>query len=260
VQFIGLHKELIYSNNYVFFIIGGAMRKGLFFTLYMIILHIILLVLVVKTNAIELFGQKFFNQPQKIDIRYRNTHAFYLRMDKNLTANKTIFIGDSHVQGLAVIEVSSMSVNFGIGKDTTDGLTDRISDYDSILSAKTIVIAIGINDLQHKSVKETVIGFRKLLRQLPNDSLVLVNGVFVIDEEKFQGQISNKDILLLNTELKRIVNKRSNSYFLDINPQLAYDGQLIEEYHIGDGIHLSEKGYHIWIKALTQTLNNLERQ
>jgi lysophospholipase L1-like esterase len=259
VQFVGLHKELIYSNNYVLCIIGGAMRKGLFFTLYIIILHIILLVLMVKTNAIELFEQKFFNQPQKMDIRYRNTHAYYLRVDKNLTANKTIFIGDSHVQGLATIEVSPTSVNFGIGNDTTDGLIDRISDYDSILSAKNIVIAIGINDLQHKSVKETVAGFEKILRQLPKDIFVLVNGVFAIDEGKFQGQISNQDVFRLNTGLKKIVNKRSNSYFLDINSQLTYAGQLIEEYHIGDGIHLSEKGYHIWIKALSQTLNNLER-
>jgi len=236
------------------------MRKGLFFTLYMVILHIILIVLVIKTNALVLFGEKWGNQLQKMDIRYRNTHAFYLRMDKNLTANKTIFLGDSHVQGLAVIEVSPMSVNFGIGKDTIDGLIKRISDYNSIGTAKNIVIAIGINDLQYISIEETLKGFKKILRQFPNDSFVLVNGVFVIDEGIFQGKILNKDILLLNIELNKIVNKRSNSYFLDINPQLAYEGQLIEEYHIGDGIHLSEKGYHIWIKALTQTLNNLERQ
>ncbi len=235
------------------------MRKGLIFIIYGISLHLFIIILLLKSNAVSLISDKLFPLDKPIERTYLKTHTFYKRVNNNLTIDHTIFLGDSHIQGLAVAEIIGKSVNFGIGKDTVKILIKRVGDYDSIQSAKNIVIAIGINDLQHKSVEETLKGFEKLLRQLPKEVFVLVNGVFAVDEGKFQGEISNKDIFLLNIELKKIVNKHSNSYFLDINPQLAYEGQLIEEYHIGDGIHLSEKGYHIWIKALTQTLNNLER-
>ncbi|MFT6734140.1 MAG: lysophospholipase L1-like esterase [Polaribacter sp.] len=235
------------------------MRKGLIFIIYGISLHLFIIILLLKSNAVSLISTKLFPVDKPIERTYLKTHTFYKRVNNNLTIDQTIFLGDSHIQGLAVSEVIGKSVNFGIGKDTVKRLINRMRYYDSMQSAKNIVIAVGINDLQHKSVEETLKEFKKLLKKLPKDVFVLVNGVFTIDEGKFQGQISNQNIFRLNIELKKIVNERSNSYFLDINPQLSYNGQLIEEYHIGDGIHLSEKGYHIWIQALTQTLNNLER-
>ncbi len=247
-------QNFTYNNNLVLCNIGGKMRKGLIFILYGILLHIFLIILLVKSNAFSLIHTKLFPSDKPVGRTYVETHAFYKRVNNNLTMGHTIFLGDSHIQGLAVSEVIGKSVNFGIGKDVTKRLINRVRDYDAISRAKNIVIAIGINDLAHQSVESTIKQFEQLFSLLPKESFLYVHAIFFIDEKLFKGNIENNDIIKLNNKLKQLVSVRKKSEFIDINNQLITKGQLSEEYHIGDGMHLNAKGYKIWIDILKQTI------
>ena len=56
-----------------------------------------------------------------------------------------MFLGDSHVQGLAVSSITPNAVNLGIGGNTTVGLIQRLQNLKSLQLARTVVIAIGYN-------------------------------------------------------------------------------------------------------------------
>ena len=230
------------------------MRKIILLTLYVVFLHLLVIVVIFKPYTFMLIKTKFFPVEIKKNRTYLKTHTFYKRMNKNLSANKSIFLGDSHIQGLAVSEVIPNSVNFGIGKDTIQGLIYRINEYDATSSAKNIVIAVGINDLIDPNVESSIKKYHQLLKLIPESSFLVVNAIFFVDEELAESSLSNVAIKRLNLRLKRLVEQRDNSKFIDINAQITSRGQLSDKYHIGDGIHLNEKGYDIWIKMLSQSL------
>jgi len=106
---------------------------------YLFFIHLALVSLII--------GILLFCKKQNIDVEfYRNeVLAFQLRVDKNLTEEYLIFIGDSHIQGLAVQEISSKSINYGIGADTTLGVLNRASKYQSVLTSAAVIFHIVIN-------------------------------------------------------------------------------------------------------------------
>lgn len=230
------------------------MRKNILLALYIVFIHLLIIVVVFKPHIFMQIKTKFFPREIEVDRTYSKTHAFYKRINRNLSANKSIFLGDSHIQGLAVSEVIINSVNFGIGKDTIQGLIHRISDYDAISYAQNIIIAVGINDLIHQDIEFTINKYQQLLKLIPTSSFLVVNAIFLIDEELAGKSLNNVAIKRLNLRLQRLVEQRKNSKFININAQISSLGQLSNKYHIGDGIHLNEKGYDIWIKMLNQSL------
>jgi hypothetical protein len=45
----------------------------------------------------------------------KNTVAHHMRLDRNLTDGRLVFLGDSHILGLDTMQVAPDGVNFGIG-------------------------------------------------------------------------------------------------------------------------------------------------
>lgn len=182
-------------------------------------------------------------------------HSFNLRVDKNTSKGKVIFIGDSHIQGLAVNEVSIQGVNFGIGRDTSKTILNRVCQYQSIKSAKAVVLEFGINDFKYRSIEETLKNYKAILEVIPKTTLIVINGVFNVDTLYSPINIKNKDITIFNQKLEQLSKEYSNSIFLDINSTLTQNKNLLKIYHIGDGLHLNKSGYQVWINELKKLLN-----
>ncbi|MCI2282236.1 GDSL-type esterase/lipase family protein [Colwellia sp. MSW7] len=225
-----------------------------FLSFYFFILHIVIFTCFVKYDVLHKISYKLDNTPQEWQQTQKVTHAFYLRTDKNLSRGKVIFIGDSHVQGLAVNEVTRHGINFGIGRDTSKIVLKRIKEYQSIQSAKAIVFSFGINDLQYRTSKEIIENYKKIFDSTPKDTIKIVCAVFNIDTGTALLSVNNNDIRLLNNKLAKFSSNYENTTFLNINSTLNHNYELLSQYHIGDGIHLNTGGYQVWIDALKETL------
>lgn len=189
---------------------------------------------------------------------YYRMRAYHQRIDPLVPEGATLFIGDSLTQGLATSAVSASSVNYGIGADTTFGVLQRLPKYTSILSAKAIVMAIGVNDLVWRPLPEIVENYRQILLLLPKTAHIVVSAVLPVDENRPFVAYSNQKIFELNAHLKVLSAYHANAIYIDAGQSLMDElGNLKDEYHRGDGVHLSEAGYRIWIARLKQGLNEI---
>lgn len=229
-------------------------KYGLYF--YFFILHTVIIYCIVGGELLKSIF-KDINSSSEWGYTQQVTHAFNLRVDKNTSKERIVFIGDSHVQGLAVNEVTNRGVNFGIGRDTSKTILNRVYQYQSPKSAKAVVLAFGINDFQYRSVEEALKNYKAVLDAIPETTLIVINAVFNIDTLYVSKNINinNKDIQIFNQKLERLSKDYSNSIFLSINSKLSEGNQLRDSYHIGDGLHLNKNGYQIWINALKELLN-----
>jgi len=129
------------------------MKRLILSLLSVLFLVLVSIVILAPSKALERF-RGLFKQPNELTPHYHQMVTFHSHMDGNVPDDSVIFIGDSLTQGLCVSAVACPSVNYGIGNDTTLGVLQRISQYESIQRAKVVVIAIGINDWRFQTAKE----------------------------------------------------------------------------------------------------------
>ncbi len=235
------------------------MKKKLL-VLYLIITHLLLAVVLFKTDVVSQLQIRFgLTDPQELTRNYHELVAFHKRMDDNLLKGTVVFIGDSITQGLAVSAVTPLSVNYGIGNDTTVGVLNRIGDYHSLNSAKAVVLAVGINDLKRRDPAEILKNYNTILTKIPRGVEVVICAVKPVDWRVRQASGRTlQRIDLVNAGLKRLSDRWPNTQFLTVNDKLAdAEGNLVREYHIGDGVHLSAAGYEVWIKELRRVISQL---
>jgi hypothetical protein len=123
---------------------------------YVIAIHMLFGIVLIKSDFIQRVETKLGFVKPKIEIteHFHRMLRYHSRMDGNVPKQSVIFIGDSITQGLAVTAVINPSVNYGIGSDTTVGVLNRLPVYKSIEKASTVVIAIGVNDMEYRSNEE----------------------------------------------------------------------------------------------------------
>ncbi|MBL4763899.1 MAG: hypothetical protein JKX67_01245 [Colwellia sp.] len=224
--------------------------------IYVTILHLFIGVVLLKSNFIEKVSAKngLYQQPE-ISNYYNLITSYHKRMDGSIPMGATIFIGDSITQGLAVSAVSPLSVNYGIGSDTTLGVLERLPMYKSIDSAKSIVIAIGVNDLKRRGNNEILYNYKKILEYIPHDKNIVISAILPVDENVQSVKVSNERIFNLNLELHELTRNYNNVVFVNSRSLLQNtDRNLKDNFHIGDGVHLSTDGYEVWINQIKSAL------
>jgi len=225
--------------------------------LYLILLHLLIVVVLVKSDFIHRVNVKLTGaSSSEISAYIRITSMFHQRMDNSIPDGAVIFIGDSIMQSLATAAVSESSVNFGIGSDTTLGVLARLKHYKSVSRSKAVVLAIGINDLEKRSNSDIVVNFQRILNSIPSSVNVIVSAILPIGLSRVTIKTNNRRISNLNGEVRNLVQRYSNSSFVDIGTRLTNEnGYLRSDFHIGDGIHLNDQGYKIYISGLKDVLS-----
>ncbi len=221
-----------------------------------------LAIVLLKTDVVSQLQVRFgVADLQELTPNYHELVAYHKRMDANLLKGTVVFIGDSITQGLAVSAVTPLSVNYGIGNDTTVGVLNRINEYHSLNSAKAVVLAVGINDLKRRDPAEIIENYTAILDNIPLEVNVVICAVKPVDGRVRQASGRTlQRIDLVNAGLKQLSDRLPNAQFLTVNDKLAdAAGNLVRVYHIGDGVHLSAAGYEIWIKELRRVISQLDR-
>lgn len=231
------------------------MYKKLIFVFYLLFLHFTLAVVVVKSDFIQRVENKLgINNEKEIKDHYKNMVAYHSRVDKNLPNGTTLFIGDSHIQGLSVSAVTPLAVNYGIGNDTTLGVIKRLPYYAKSLStSEAVVIAIGFNDMRFREVEDISANVKKLLASLPKHVRIILCAVHPVGKN-LPARL-RQTIAEINDAYQAISREYSNVEYHDtFSSLISADGYLPQQYLLSDGVHLSVKGNQVWIDSLRTKL------
>ena len=236
-------------------------RKALLWA-YLVALHAIVFVCLTKTNLIEKIQSKFSSEiiDNTQSKYYRSLVAFHARIDNNLPNNSIIFIGDSHIQGLAISAVTEPSANYGIGKDTTTGVIKRLPQYTALNHAKAVVLAIGFNDLVFSSPQQIGLNLEQLVQAIPGDYPIYLNAVFPVGDWLPDAQNINRKIVKVNAYYQELANIRKRVHYLQTFNDNAYQIGLSHQFLLSDGIHLSKEGNQAWISMLKEALSQRENK
>ena len=241
------------------------MKKRIIYA-YIVCIHLLLGVVLLKSYFFQCAehkqgsSQAATTQPE-ITQHFKRMLRYHARMDGNVPDGAVVFIGDSITQGLCVSAVAPSSVNYGIGSDTTVGVLQRLPAYKSINRASAVVIAIGINDMRLRSNEDILRNYSAMVEQIPKDMPVIFSAVLPLDQEiRDYWQGMNDRIKALNAELEGLTEKSENLFFVDAGAILVDDqGNLADEYHDGDGVHLNPKGNAIWIQHLQKAIEKAQQ-
>ncbi len=234
------------------------MKKQIVIT-YIVFIHVLLGFVLLKSHFFDRSQEKLvISQTKQTEAGeyFHHMVRLHTRMDDNVPDGAVIFIGDSITQQLCVSGVVALSVNYGIGGDTTAGVLQRLPKYRSIKRAAAIVVAVGINDLNFRTNEQILRNYLLIAEQKPKKVPVIFSAVLPVDEKAHEGWRGwNQRIQALNADLKSFISKSKNLFFVD-GGYLLVDGQgnLAREYHAGDGLHLNARGYAIWMKELQKAI------
>lgn len=225
---------------------------------YLIGLHLVLAVLLFKTNFFEKVEEKLYGRPE-LPIHYYVMSEFYRRADETAPKGSVVFLGDSLTQGMSTSAVHPFGINYGIGNDTTIGLLGRLSNYKSLNRASLIVVQIGHNDFRYRAPKQIVENMARIFDTLPSHVPIIVTAIFPVDGN-IVSEPKNGDIVAVNREIATLASKYSNIRFLNINKQLSSSGTVSLDtfLHIGDGVHLNKNGYQYWLMNLKALIKDIK--
>lgn len=232
------------------------------FLLFFITIAFVIAALMLQSNYFTQFGGGV-GLPSvgssEITPFHKRIVRYHKRISGNVPAGAVQFIGDSFVQGFTVSAVATPAVNYGIGGDTTVGMLARIPAYESLKTARAVVLLGGFNDLWHRGERKIIVNFAQMLTLIPAGKPVILTGVFPIDprvEPAFDG--FNQRIMKLNQGLSEICAADSRCQFVDLGRELVDGaGFLNPDLHDGDGLHLNAAGNAVLISALKEKLASL---
>jgi hypothetical protein len=134
--------------------------------------------------------------------------------------------------------------NLGISADTTTGVLNRL-DTVTATGAKTVVLLIGINDLQWLEAPADVAERHAAIRRR-----LIAAGMQVVAVSLFTGHAHLRDqVAEVNARLKRSCGP-PRCIFLDLDAALSEDGMLKPAYTY-DRLHLNAEGYKVWVRSLS---------
>lgn len=199
------------------------------------------------------------NPAPDITEHYTRMMKYHVYMDGSVPAGAVLFVGDSITQGLCVAAVCDRGVNYGIGSDTTVGVLERLPKYGSIDRARAVVVAIGVNDLSRRDNDAILENNRKIAGTVAGSAPLVFSAVLPVDERVNPENAGvNGRIRELNRGLAKVCAETRGCRMVDVTGALADDtGSLAPENHVGDGVHLSDKGYTLWIAALRDALREI---
>jgi lysophospholipase L1-like esterase len=232
------------------------------FWIYFIMVHVLIGTIFLRSDYLQGGSRKQYFTPKhpqhEITVYYYRMLTYHQRSVDIVPDNALIVIGDSIVQGLCVSAIKPNSVNYGIGRDTTFGVLQRLPIYMPALKrAQAVVVAIGTNDFMFRDIDKIERNYEQILSVLPSRCTIVVSSVMPVDENVRNDLVGRNQLIgELNQRLRLIVAEYTNVVFLDNNSYLDTnsDSLLDSEFHVGDGVHLNSKGNALWAANIKRLL------
>ena len=181
--------------------------------------------------------------------RYQQENESYADLEVDVA-----FLGDSLTDGYDVAKFypQFVTVNRGIGGDTTFDLEGRlqVSVYD--LQPKVAVMLIGANNFSTMFDNYEAI-LQGLQTHLPNSRIVLVSLTCMSQEWGKNNQLAAYN----NVKIKLLAEKYGFTFVDMFTPLMDLSTGELYAHYTFDGGHLTEAGYETFTKVLTPVLEAL---
>lgn len=171
--------------------------------------------------------------------------------------HQTVLIGDSITELFNHTELfqkytekTGLKVyNRGISGDTSDRLIERFENSVLNLQPRNAVLLIGINDLNAGAdisfITDNIEKMINFLQEGCSGVNIILQAVYPINKKINKGmRTNNKTILLLNTYLKRLA-ERKNIHFIDFTNSLSDENGNFNSRYTYDGLHPNAYAYEI---------------
>ena len=178
----------------------------------------------------------------------RGVHAW---MDESVPAGATIFIGDSITMALATAAVSPNSVNYGISWQRSDQLIQSMDIYKSMARASRVFVMVGTNDVLEGREADIQSRYQTILAKIPANIEVVMSSIPPVGDVVINGRkIDDKNVRAVVAFAKTVCEADKRCRFVNAYEALSTDGKPTQGVLLPDQIHLSTKGYQLWIEAL----------
>lgn len=160
---------------------------------------------------------------------------------------RILMLGDSITHGAYWNELMKRSdiINRGIPGDTTFWMQERL-EYTTTGRIEKAFVLVGINDISKYQLPASIFSrYTKIIDYLTAQGIKPhIQSVIYLGKLNPKYDVYNVRIKELNAMLKDYADKNGIA-FIDLNPTLAPDGFLKDEYTY-DGTHLTALGYTLW--------------
>jgi len=160
---------------------------------------------------------------------------------------RILMLGDSITHGAYWNELMKRSdvINRGIPGDTTFWMQERL-EYTTTGRIEKAFVLVGINDISKYQLPASIFSrYTKIIEYLTAQGIKPhIQSVIYLGKLNPKYDVYNARIKELNAMLKDYADKNGIA-FIDLNPTLAPDGFLKDEYTY-DGTHLTALGYTLW--------------
>lgn len=216
-------------------------------------------------------------QPSKCDAHYLRKVKAFEAANKNAPKGGVVLLGDSLTEGFPVNRVPKewKLVGRGISGDCIGGwkyrgLLDRLDVSCFQLKPKQVFILIGINDTiswkdelkwkespQSAPMKDWVEGYKKVIRKIRKNNVqtrIVLCSLLPTAYKRNYGKY-NKEVLERNAKLKEVARVMKVEYADFHKAFLKEDGSAMKDEYSRDGVHLTKKGYDVWIEELKKRID-----
>ena len=179
----------------------------------------------------------------------RGVHAW---MDESVPSGATIFIGDSITMALATAAVAPYSVNYGISSQRSDQLIKSMDIYQSIARASRVFVMIGTNDVLQGREADIQSRYQSILAKIPANIEVVMSSIPPVGDVFFADgrKVDEKNLRDVVAVAKTVCEADKRCRFVNTYEALSANGKPTQGVLLPDQIHLSPKGYQLWIEAL----------
>jgi lysophospholipase L1-like esterase len=176
-----------------------------------------------------------------------------------VVSGRIIFLGNSITEmgKWSQLLKDSTIVNRGIGGDITFGVLRRLDD---IIQRKPsrLFILIGINDIG-MDIPDAVIAdnYRKIIQTVQAKSpstQIYVQSILPLNPaiKNFPQHYDKQEHVLGVNQLLKKVADETKSTFINLYPLFLDSNKRLAARYTGDGLHLNEAGYQVWVNFLKQ--------
>ena len=170
-----------------------------------------------------------------------------------------VFTGSSSVRLWKNLEQSFPNhqiINSGFGGSQSTDLLYFLNDLVFAYNPKKVFIYEGDNDLWAKKRPNQVLDtteeiIRRIKAHNPSTQIILIAAKPSISRWKIRGKY-----IRLNRKFKHLANKDILLDYVDVWHPMLNNKKLIPDIFIEDGLHMNQKGYDIWYKAMKNLVNH----
>ncbi len=188
--------------------------------------------------------------------RFENSIVEYETQDKEqpFPSGAVLFVGSSSVRMWKSMDEDLpqvKAVNRGFGGSQFSDLLYYIDRIVTCYQPSKIFIYEGDNDISSGKKTSEIMADAKKVRQRIASKLPGVPVYFIAAKPSVARWKLRKKYQQLNSELAIYANNTPNTGFVNVwDPALDQNGEVRTDIFLEDNLHMNEKGYAIWKKAI----------